>query len=309
MSLHLDSRQRAMLAEMGVRVWQPPPAASEIPAVARMPANTPPAITAPAFDAPVNAAISTGLSTRAAPILTRPPAPDASTKPPSAQLSSPSAAGLSLTPLPDGLAQMDWPQLQSAASHCRACALCENRTHSVFAQGGPQPDGQATDWLIVGDAPNDAEDAYGQAFGGNDGVMLDAMLQAMGLARPGKTASSPSVVLVHALKCRGPAQRPTSAEELAMCQQYVSRQITLLRPRVILALGRLAAQAVLHEQLSHEDAAQLALGKLRGQVHRVQDCPVVVSYPPSYLLRTPADKARAWADMCLAMAQFQPPAH
>ena len=304
MSLHLDSRQRAMLAEMGVRVWQPPPAASDIPApvVARMPANAAPAVTAPAFDAPVTAAIATGLPARATPILTRPPAPDASTKPPSTD-------GLSLTPLPDGLAQMDWPQLQSAASHCRACALCENRTHSVFAQGGPQPDGQATDWLIVGDAPNDAEDASGQAFGGNDGVMLDAMLQAIGLTRPGKAASSPSVVLVHAMKCRGPAQRPTSAEELAMCQQYVSRQIALLRPRVILALGRLAAQAVLHGQLSQPDAAQLALGKLRGQVHRVQDCPVVVSYHPSYLLRTPADKARAWADMCLAMAQLQPPAH
>lgn len=134
------------------------------------------------------------------------------------------------------------------------------------------------------------------------------MLQAMGLSRPGNAAGKPSVVLVHAMKCRGPTQRPTSAEEITACHQYLSRQISLLRPRVIVALGRLAAMAVLHEQLSQQDDASLAVGKLRGQVHQVQGCPVVVSYHPAFLLRTPAEKARTWADLCLAMAQLKPPA-
>jgi uracil-DNA glycosylase family 4 len=305
MSLQLDPRQRAMLAEMGVRVWQPQPAAAETPAVqppsvsARMPVRAEPGSITPASTTPVTAA---------APDLTRPSAPVTVGNPPAAPMAPPVRSNVSLTPLPAGLAQMDWPQLQAAASNCRACALCENRTHSVFAQGEPQPHHQPTDWLIVGDAPTDAEDANGQAFGGNDGVLLDAMLQAMGLSRPGNAAAKPSVVLVHAMKCRGPTQRPTSAEEIAVCQQYLSRQISLLRPRVILALGRLAALAVLHEQLSQQDDASLALGKLRGQVHQVQGCPVVVSYHPAFLLRTPTDKARAWSDLCLAMAQLNRPA-
>lgn len=199
---------------------------------------------------------------------------------------------------------MDWPQLQAAASDCRACALSEHRTHCVFAHGGPPADGSPTDILIVGDAPSDAEDASGQAFAGPDGALLDAMLQALGLSRAGSSTSQHSVVLVHAMKCRGPTQRHLMAEEIQRCQQYLSRQIALLRPRVILALGRLAAQAVLHEPVGQQQGEPPALGKLRGQVHRVQGCPVVVSYHPAYLLRTPTDKARAWSDLCLAMDQL-----
>ena len=202
--------------------------------------------------------------------------------PPSAQ------APHSFKPLPDGVADMDWAQLQAAAHTCQACALCEQRTHSVFAQGGPRADGQAIDWLIVGDAPTHAEDASGQAFAGEDGVLLDAMLQAIGVQRPAADAQAHNVVLVHALKCRGPTQRHPSADELQLCQQYLSRQIALLRPRVILALGRLAAQAVLHEQLSQLQDPLPALGKLRNQLHRVQNSAVVVSYHPANLLRSPA---------------------
>lgn len=289
MSLHLDDRQRAMLAEMGVRVWQRP-----APQQPTMPPTSTPTVTA-------SASTAQNVSSAAMPQLKH-ALSDAAT---SSQTSD-SQTVSALSPLPPGLAQMDWPQLQEAARHCRACALCEHRTHSVFAHGAPPADGSATDLLIVGDAPSDAEDASGQAFAGNDGALLDAMLHALGLDRAGQTNSPHSVVLVHAMKCRGPTQRHPSAEEIQRCQQYLSRQIALLRPRVILALGRLAAQTVLHEQLGQHAGEPPALGKLRGQVHQVQGCPVVVSYHPAYLLRTPADKARAWSDLCLAMDQLPP---
>ena len=154
----LDTRQRAMLAEMGVRVWQP---TDEVPPT------------------PV-----------AAPILAADPAPR-------------------LGHLPDGLSQMDWPSLKNAAAECRACGLCEHRQQSVFAEGAPV-EGQRTDWLIIGDAPNDNENTSGRPFSGPEADLLDAMLLAMGLRRPTVADSSASVVLVNALKCKPPAQRKAS---------------------------------------------------------------------------------------------------
>lgn len=269
MSMSLDTRQRAMLAEIGVRVWLPAPTRTPLPAAR-------PVVDAPAQTVPVTAT-------------TTPPVNI-------------------FKPLPAGLAQMDWAKLQQAAAECHACALCEQRSHSVFAEGGPAADGQAIDWLIVGDAPADAEDASGQPFTGAESPLLNAMLQAMGLARPGASAGKHSVVLVNALKCRGPAQRKPLPAEIEACQHYLARQIALLRPRMILALGRLAAQAVLHDQLSDAQTAEVPLGKLRGQVHQAHGCPVVVTYHPAYLLRSPADKARAWSDVCLAMGHLNEPA-
>ena len=292
MSMSLDTRQRAMLAEIGVRVWLPAPVAAaealSTPApalsvnvsVAPAPARTLTPTPRPAVDTPVKAAPELGAATT--------PVTD-------------------VKPLPAGLAQMDWAGLQQAAADCRACALCEHRNHSVFADGAPAADGQALDWLIVGDAPAVAEDASGKPFAGPEGLLLDAMLQAMGMARPGASESKHSVVLVNALKCRGPAQRKPLPGEIDACQHYLARQIALLRPRMILALGRLAAQAVLHDQLSDGQAAELPLGKLRGQVHQAHGCPVVVTYHPAYLLRSPADKARAWSDLCLAIGSLNEP--
>lgn len=243
----LDTRQRAMLAEMGVRVWQP---TAEVPPT------------------PV-----------AAPISAADPAPR-------------------LGHLPDGLSHMDWPSLKNAAAECRACGLCEHRQQSVFAEGAPV-EGQRTDWLIIGDAPNDNENTSGRPFSGPEADLLDAMLLAMGLRRPTAAGSAASVVLVNALKCKPPAQRNPHADELAQCRHFLNRQIALLQPRVILALGRTASMAVLHD--SQPDIHAMPLGKLRGQVHQVHGFPVIVSYHPAYLMRTPSDKAKAWSDLCLAM--------
>ncbi len=289
MSMSLDTRQRAMLAEIGVRVWLPAPAAP---------------VEATSVQAP---ALSVNISAAPSPARALTPTPRPAVDTPLKAAPVPGTASATVTdfkPLPAGLAHMDWAGLQQAAADCQACALCEHRNHSVFADGGPGADGQALDWLIVGDAPADAEDASGKPFAGPEGLLLDAMLQAMGIARPGASAGKHSVVLVNALKCRGPAQRKPLPGEIDACQHYLARQISLLRPRMILALGRLAAQAVLHNQLSDGQAAELPLGKLRGQVHQAHGCPVVVTYHPAYLLRSPADKARAWSDLCLAMGHL-----
>ena len=272
----LDSRQRAMLAEMGVRVWQPVTTIPPHPAPAVTPSSRP----APALAVPV--------------AVLRPPVP---------AVAKPDATAVArLGSLPEGLSRMDWPGLKTAAAECRACGLCEQRQQSVFAEGAPV-EGQGTDWLIIGDAPNDSENASGKPFSGPEADLLNAMLLAMGLHRPSGTGAKETVVLVNALKCKPPAQRNPHADELAQCRHFLNRQIELLQPRVILALGRLASMAVLHDSLP--DVHAVPLGKLRGQVHLAHGRPVIVSYHPAYLMRTPSDKAKAWSDLCLAMQQLR----
>jgi len=279
MSMNLDPRQRAMLAEMGVRVWQPVPAAiAPAPVVAQVEVS------------------SVSHKTETVKLVVNRPDMRTPAVVPASVSASPATTAM---PLPAGLAHMDWQQLKSAAATCRACELGENRNHSVFADGAPASDNRPTDLLIIGDAPGDAEDASGTPFGGAEGVLLDAMLKAMGLSRPGNTPGTQRVVLVNALKCRGSSQRHPSTHEISQCHSYLSRQIELTRPRVILALGRLAAQAVMHG--SGSDAAHAPLGKLRGHAHQLHGCTVIVSYHPAYLLRTPSDKAKAWADLCQVM--------
>ena len=272
----LDSRQRAMLAEMGVRVWQP---------VTTIPPHPAPAVTPSSRPAPA------------------PAVPVAVPRPPVPAVAKPDATAVArLGSLPEGLSRMDWPGLKTAAAECRACGLCEQRQQSVFAEGAPV-EGQGTDWLIIGDAPNDSENASGKPFSGPEADLLNAMLLAMGLHRPSGTGAKETVVLVNALKCKPPAQRNPHADELAQCRHFLNRQIELLQPRVILALGRLASMAVLHDSLP--DVHAVPLGKLRGQVHLAHGRPVIVSYHPAYLMRTPSDKAKAWSDLCLAMQQLR----
>jgi len=272
----LDSRQRAMLAEMGVRVWQP---------VTTIPPHPAPAVTPSSRPAPA------------------PAVPVAVPRPPVPAVTKPDATAVArLGSLPEGLSRMDWPGLKTAAAECRACGLCEQRQQSVFAEGAPV-EGQGTDWLIIGDAPNDSENASGKPFSGPEADLLNAMLLAMGLHRPSGTGAKETVVLVNALKCKPPAQRNPHADELAQCRHFLNRQIELLQPRVILALGRLASMAVLHDSLP--DVHAVPLGKLRGQVHLAHGRPVIVSYHPAYLMRTPSDKAKAWSDLCLAMQQLR----
>jgi len=227
----LDDRQRAMLAEMGVRVWLP--------------------------KSPVSKA-------------------DASPPPPKLV----PMPVVDISELPAGIANMDWLALQSAVSTCTGCGLCQGRQQAILGEGL-----QTADWMVVGDAPGEEEDKEGISFAGPAGQLLDNMLKALGLTRQ-------HVYLTHALKCRTPSGRNASQVEVSHCAAYLSRQVALVQPKVILAMGRTAAMALLQ--------STEPLGKLRSEVQSFNGVPVVVTYPPAYLLRNQADKAKAWADLCLA---------
>lgn len=246
-----NERQKAMLAEMGLRVWAP----AAVDEAAAVPTASPDAAPTPS-DPPAGVP----LAVSRAPVK-REVAPDGSE-----------------------VATLDWPALRVAVDQCRACALCEGRRNAVLGSGATRPR-----WLIVGEAPGEQEDASGLPFVGPSGQLLDAMLAALALPRDGG-----DVYITNAVKCRPPGNRNPQSAELAACLPFLQRQIALLQPRVILALGRVAAQALLH--------STEPLGRLRGQVHQIDGTPVVVSYHPAYLLRNPIDKARAWEDLCLAAA-------
>jgi len=191
---------------------------------------------------------------------------------------------------------MDWEALQQAVASCQACGLCGSRTHTVFGVGDRQ-----AHWLVVGEAPGEQEDLRGEPFVGQAGLLLDNMLKAIGLDRQAR--GERAVYIANVLKCRPPANRNPQPEEVLRCEPYLRRQVALLRPQIILALGRFAAQSLL--QSSVPDVVNQPLGRLRGQVHHYEGVPVIVSYHPAYLLRTPHDKAKAWIDLCLARAVWR----
>lgn len=188
------------------------------------------------------------------------------------------------------IATLDWVALRERVVACRACRLCESRTQTVFGVGHLQ-----AHCMIVGEAPGENEDLQGEPFVGAAGQLLDRMLPAIGLTRAQASAAQ-QVYIANTLKCRPPRNRNPEPDELARCSAYLQRQIELVQPRVLLAMGRFAVQTLL-------DSSE-PIGRLRGRVHRWRDVPVVVTYHPAYLLRNPADKARAWADLCLAAAQL-----
>jgi uracil-DNA glycosylase len=181
---------------------------------------------------------------------------------------------------------MGWSELRGAVAACRACGLCETRTQTVFGVGHPR-----AHWMIVGEAPGENEDRQGEPFVGAAGQLLDAMLAALGLTRH-EAPPQRQVFIANTLKCRPPHNRNPELEELRRCEPFLVRQIELVQPRLILAMGRFAVQALLR--------SDEPVGRLRGRVHRYQGVPLVVTYHPAYLLRNPADKARAWEDLCLA---------
>ena len=266
----LDPRQRAMLAEMGVKVWAPRRAVAQAP-VAEAPAvvgaTATAAVPAPVAEAPVRA--------RTPAVAPAAPAP--------APKSAPAASAPLVAPVADGL---DWPALQAAVSACEACGLCSSRKQAVLGAGARQ-----AHWMVVGEAPDEHDDAQGEAFGHQAGQLLDNMLAAVGIAREGAPESA--AYLTQALKCRPPASRSASAEEAAQCEPYLARQVALVQPRIILAMGRIAAQSMLQ--------TKAPLGRLRGQVHQYRGVPLIATYDLGYLLRTPAAKREAWADLCLAL--------
>lgn len=179
------------------------------------------------------------------------------------------------------IADLDWPALEAAIRTCTRCPL-----HATRTQGVPGVGDRNADWLIIGEAPGADEDRLGEPFVGQAGRLLDAMLAAIGLKR------GDNVYIANVLKSRPPKNRDPLPAEVAACLPYLERQIELIEPKLILALGRFAAQSLL--------ATDAAIGKLRGRVHAYRGVPMVVTYHPAYLLRNMADKAKAWEDLLLA---------
>lgn len=283
----LSSRHNAMLAEMGVPVWWHLPT-TEAPA------------TAPA---PAVRGVAPHLHDRAlGQSQTAPaPAPATGVRPPAPavpMVRAPAPVAIPLVPVSD-VSGLDWPALQQAIAQCQACALGTQRRQAVPGMGDTQPD-----WLIVGEAPGEEEDRQGLPFVGRSGQLLDKMLLAMGLSR------TQGVYIANVIKCRPPLNRNPEPQEVAQCSPYLLRQIALLRPKIVLTMGRFAAQAVLGQGgcYAAEALHRLPLGQLRGRIHQAQlgalNLPVVATYHPAYLLRSPAEKAKAWADLCLAMEAY-----
>jgi DNA polymerase len=281
MALDLDDRQRAMLQEMGVHVWLP---------------GTGFAPTGNAMD--TQQVVARPVSSLAAPATgdsryaraERTPAVANST-------ASPVVTPVNLSDnAPSDAEALDWSALAQAASVCQACGLCAGRKNSTLQV--PTSDGTPVqaDWMIVGDPPDEEEDRAGAPFADQAGLLLDNMLKAVGARRGGAGAAGAYVTNV--VKCRPPHGRIPQAAELAQCAQFLSREIALVQPKVILSMGRLANQLLLSEQPA---LASQPLGKLRGAVHRYRGVPVVVTYHPKVLLRASADKGKAWADLCLAV--------
>jgi uracil-DNA glycosylase family 4 len=176
----------------------------------------------------------------------------------------------------------DWDSLEHTVSTCVRCVLHQSRTQTVFGVGHAR-----ADWLIIGEAPGADEDRLGEPFVGRAGQLLNEMLRAVGLART-------DVYITNILKCRPPNNRNPKPDEVASCSGYLQRQIEIIQPQLILAVGAVAAQNLL--------GSDTPVGQLRGIVHRYGDAgiPLLVTYHPAYLLRSPAQKAKAWDDLCLA---------
>jgi uracil-DNA glycosylase family 4 len=190
-----------------------------------------------------------------------------------------------------GIARMNWTELKATVAACTACGLRKTCTQTVFGVGDEQ-----ADWLLVGEAPGAEEDARGEPFVGQAGRLLDAMLAGIDLKR------GEDVYIANVLKCRPPGNRNPEHAEMAQCSPFLTRQIELIRPRLILAMGRFACQSLLDTDAS--------IASLRGRLHRYQGVPLIVTYHPAYLLRNLPDKAKAWEDLCFArrtMAQMREP--
>jgi uracil-DNA glycosylase len=337
-ALTLDARQRSMLEAMGIHVWQPREIEGK-PSVVHV--DTAQAATKNAAitlsDTATHVTSNDTATSAARSPFSAAPASSAAANPAAA------ASPIALQPLPAGIASMDWQQLQTAVSSCQACALCASRQNPVFGSGpvfnastntstsssvnestNASPNTPASesaiaspnapvnqlatdttltphaDWLIVGEAPSEDEDNQGQPFVGQAGQLLDNMLRAV-VVNGQPLGRQHNVFIANALKCRPPASRNPSPQELAMCLPYLQRQIELLQPKVILAMGRFAVQLL--------TSSPEPLGKLRGRTHHlvtgIHTTPVIATYHPAYLLRTPADKAKAWGDLLLAMETVQ----
>jgi len=271
-----------MLQEMGIGpLWVlRQPQAEEVPAMAVL------------ESAPDASAAAPAVIPVPPPALTPFPAPETTVDLRSADISARPAAAvasqsLPVAPVTTSVIQVGdsgpvaWPELLQQIAACRACGLCQQRQQAVAGVGDLNPD-----WLFVGEGPGAEEDARGEPFVGQAGKLLDNMLAALELKRGEK------VYIANAVKCRPPGNRTPEAGEMASCRPFLERQIALLKPRIIVLLGKAAVHSVLHEDKS--------LASLRGQVRDYQGIPVIVTYHPAYLLRNLPDKAKAWEDLLLA---------
>ncbi|MFO1419350.1 MAG: uracil-DNA glycosylase [Methylotetracoccus sp.] len=179
------------------------------------------------------------------------------------------------------VAAYDWDDLAACVASCTACPLHRTRTQTVFGVGN-----RGARLMVIGEAPGEQEDLKGEPFVGRAGQLLNEMLRAIGFARE-------DVYIANILKCRPPGNRDPQAEEVDACEAYLQRQVALLAPKVVLAAGRIAAQNLLK--------TATPIGKLRGRVHSYRAIPLVVTYHPAYLLRTPGEKRKAWDDLRLAL--------
>ncbi len=184
------------------------------------------------------------------------------------------------------IATLQWADIAADVAACTACELCKTRNRTVPGIGDAR-----AEWMFVGEAPGAEEDAKGEPFVGQAGKLLDNMLAALGMRRDRQ------VYIANVLKCRPPNNRAPTTEESEACRHYLDRQIALIRPKLIVALGRSAATTLLN--------VDATIASLRGRVHRYRGVPLVVTYHPAYLLRTLPDKAKAWEDLCLARATMR----
>ena len=291
MSLNLAPRQRTMLTHMGLRLdFLPASVAHEDPA--------------PALEAPTLQRLEEPPRPKASDM--RALAPSAEVRPEARSSAKAPVAATQTVVVPRAdIAQADWGPLKEAVSGCQACPLCLSRRQTVFGMGAePAASGEGVDLMIVGEAPDEHEDLQGLPFAGAAGQLLDQMLSALGLSRQPEGGAGGRVYLTNALKCRPPGDRNPQGDEVAQCQPFLRRQIELLRPRLLLAMGRFAAQALLAGPMP--EVAQKPLGQLRGRSYDYGGIPLVVTYHPAYLLRNPAEKGKVWADLCLAQSLVSP---
>jgi len=249
--------------------------------------------------------------------LREPPAPGRESAAPETQTPASAEAGpapepvyqqaAEVTPVPDGIEKvvevkaepavfaenrqeqirhLDWPALQACVQGCVACELSATRTQTVFGVGDPH-----AEWLFVGEAPGVEEDRKGEPFVGQAGKLLDNMLAAIKLKRGQNT------YIANIMKCRPPENRDPHRKEIVQCEPFLERQVALMQPKLILALGRVASQTLLQTDAT--------VAELRGKLHSYNGVPVIVTYHPAYLLRNLADKARAWEDLCFARRTMQ----
>ncbi len=177
-------------------------------------------------------------------------------------------------------APLDWEGLAACVAGCTRCELSQSRTNTVFGVGN-----RSADWMIIGEAPGAEEDRRGEPFVGRAGRLLDEMLRAIGMSRD-------AVFIANILKCRPPNNRDPKPGEVAECRGYLERQIELIQPKIILAVGKIAAQNLL--------GSNETVGRLRSRHHVLNGIPLVVTYHPAYLLRSPSHKSDSWRDLCIA---------